>query len=398
MEKVLKSPKLFLKFWFDAFKEAIKLGWVVSVALSLLIPDLVIVAGQVDRLAHVSFITWVSKNPNLARLYCAATIALAYLAYAPYRKYKETQIDAFNRIKKMYDNLVEVVKERDVALKQLSDLSGLHGHILHVAYFQDVNNRDGVAVAFRITNRGEPTIADKWGLTFELDGSQFGFGPSHFRDGKFAISDNKGNILTIKSDDMLFNKIGITPIPKGGRASGFLVFLTKDITYDRLIAVRPRVTILFSDAFGHEYKAEAQGEGVSMALYEPGLDDPFAPILFRQAETIKRMVVAVGEKIRQGIEPPKALQLCKADELDNVAELIMLCDELVKNGYPHPFRGIKEHIPKEQWLVFLQEAKRRGWNLGNELETFDALWESYVTEKTKTTPPSPTPDMGASPH
>jgi hypothetical protein len=120
MSNPLTSPKLFMGFWLDAFKEAFGKGWAASGVMSLLIPDLVIVIGKVRPLAHLTFVAWVSENPNLARLYCVAVVVLAYLIYAPYRKYKETQIHAFGQMKKAYDRLGVVVEERDKLKAQLN--------------------------------------------------------------------------------------------------------------------------------------------------------------------------------------------------------------------------------------------------------------------------------------
>jgi hypothetical protein len=121
LEKALVSPRLFFRFWFDALKEAFKWGWGASGFMSLLIPDLIIVMGKFDWLAHLSLVKWVSDNPNLARLYCVAAVIILYLVYAPYRKYKETQIHAFEQIKKAFDRLEVVVKERDELHKKLDE-------------------------------------------------------------------------------------------------------------------------------------------------------------------------------------------------------------------------------------------------------------------------------------
>jgi hypothetical protein len=62
---------------------------------------------------------------------------------------------------------------------------------------------------------------------------------------------------------------------------------------------------------------------------------------------------------------PKALQVCKADELESNDELLKLCDELVKYHHPHPLLEIKNHVPQEKWLDFLKEARLRGMDLGD---------------------------------
>jgi hypothetical protein len=121
IDKALVSPRLFIKFWLESFKEALGKGWVVSGVVSAVIPDLLVVAGKVKFLATIELLRWVSENQNLARLYCVAVVVLAYLIYAPYRKYKETQIHAFKEMKKTWDRLNAVVKERDELQKKLDE-------------------------------------------------------------------------------------------------------------------------------------------------------------------------------------------------------------------------------------------------------------------------------------
>jgi hypothetical protein len=223
----------FLEFWRDRIRESFEQArGKAEVALFVLYIVGRIVVTRLSPSA-VETITWDVVAGLFILLF---VIEICFVS--PYRHAQKEQ-------RQHATELSAVEKNRDAALKQLSDLSGLHGHVLHVAYFEDVHDRVGIAVALRITSRGEPSIADKWGLIFELDGSKFGVGPSHFRDGKFAIPDNEGNTVTIRPEDMLFNKVGTTPIPRGGRASGFLVFLIKDITYDRLISGMIRSCLSF---------------------------------------------------------------------------------------------------------------------------------------------------------
>lgn len=64
----------------------------------------------------------------------------------------------------------------------------------------------------------------------------------------------------------------------------------------------------------------------------------------------------------------KALRVCKADELESNDELLKLCDDLVKYDHPHPLFEIKRHVPQEEWLNFLKEARLRGMDLGDKSE------------------------------
>lgn len=163
---------------------------------------------------------------------------------------------------------------------------GLIGRIPHAAFFDGPNERDGVVVALEITNRGDPTIVDRWGLVIELDGRKFQYRATHFQK-DFTIWDNEGHPVKLEPSQMLYERVGNTPIPKGGRQLGYLIFLTKDISFERLKAARPRLRVIFSDAFGNEYVAESSSESTGTILYQPGLNDPFGQILIREAVLAK---------------------------------------------------------------------------------------------------------------
>lgn len=319
----------------------------------------------------------------------AAMFIALRLLISPFLIYRESKLRHAQAVSdlnaKCQADLAAVAEARDTALKKLSDLSGLHGHILNAAYFESSDNRVGIAVGLRLTNRGEPSIADGWGIAFDLDGLHHQFPASHFGDGRFEIPDGHGNIVRLRHEDMLFNKVGTTPVLKGGRESGFLVFLTRGLSYHRLAATRPRITLFFRDAFGHEYKVKTEGDSVSIPFYEPGMDDPFIPILARQAETIRKMVAYISEKIKQpGVDSLKALQLCKADELPTNDALVQLCDELEKSKIRHPLKFLTT-VPKSDWLLFLQDAKTGGVDLGDSSQLLKyRLEKSGFTEQVPT--------------
>ncbi|SRR6266496_98147 len=163
---------------------------------------------------------------------------------------------------------------------------GLIGRIPHAAFFDGPNERDGVVVALQITNRGDPTIVDRWGLIIELDGRKFQYRATHFQK-DFTIWDSQGHPVKLETSQMLYERVENTPIPKGGRQIGYLIFLTKDISFDRLRTARPRLSVVFSDAFGNEYVTESSSESTDTILYQPGLNDPFGEILIREAVLAK---------------------------------------------------------------------------------------------------------------
>lgn len=88
---------------------------------SAVIPDLLVVIGQTKLLEEVEFFKWMQGNQNLMRLYCVAAVVLAYLIYAPYRKYKETQIKAFQSMKKAWDRLNIIGEEKTKVEAELAE-------------------------------------------------------------------------------------------------------------------------------------------------------------------------------------------------------------------------------------------------------------------------------------
>jgi hypothetical protein len=93
-----------------------------------------------------------------------------------------------------------------------------------------------------------------------------------------------------------------------------------------------------------------------------------------QAES-KAMLIAVVDKLRAGVKPLRALQEVHADELDTNDMLLQLRDDLIKFGHADPFQAIKDTIPRDKWLEFLQAARLQGLNLSDELALLDLLQE-----------------------
>src|SRR5260370_41518259 len=53
----------------------------------------------------------------------------------------------------------------------------------------------------------------------------------------------------------------------------------------------------------------------------------------------------------------------KADRLDDNEAVARVCDRLVKHGYKHPFDGLENHVPKNEWLEFVNAAIHRNLQL-----------------------------------
>jgi hypothetical protein len=171
----LKSPTLFLRFWLEAFKEALKWGWGASGVMSLVIPDIIIALGSVDRLAHLALIKWVSGNPNLARLYCVAAVILAYLIYAPYRKYKETQIQCLQSMKRAWERMNVIGEARDKLQARIDELLRPKLILSEQRVFVDADSQ--VCFSFLVKNTG-PGTAKCAVFTFAIQTTDFTKPPS----------------------------------------------------------------------------------------------------------------------------------------------------------------------------------------------------------------------------
>jgi len=171
----LKSPKLFLRFWLDAFKEAFGKGWAMSGIASAVIPDLLVVIGKAPLLAQVEFFKWMHNNQNLARLYCVAAVVLAYLIYAPYRKYKETQIQCFQSMKRAWDRM-NVIGEENTKLKAQLDEQRRPKLILSEESVV-LNSEGQVCFSFLVKNVG-PGTATNTNFTFLIQTTRLSIKPA----------------------------------------------------------------------------------------------------------------------------------------------------------------------------------------------------------------------------
>jgi hypothetical protein len=180
---------------------------------------------------------------------------------------------------------------------------------------------------------------------------------------------------------MLYEKVATTPIAKGGGVTGLLVFLTKGVSYERLISERPPVTVVFSDVRGSDCKVDQQGQGTAAPFHQPGYDDPFAPILLQQAKQVKageKLYYSVVEKIGQGTRPIMALiELGVADELDTNDSVINFCAQLTADGHEDAFENLKILYPPQVWQEFLKEARRKNLKFPDQMAELDFMGERF---------------------
>jgi hypothetical protein len=361
----------FWQFWGQAVSHSFTKAWLGVIAMTGVLGVLVSAARLFarDNVTYQAFVEAVEKYwAGYIFIGAFLLILVGRLIYAPFLIYKQ-------RERQSKEELEAAQNESESRKKQLASLSGLRGHIIHRAYFKDNQDRAGVVVALRITNRGEPTIVDGWTLLIDLNGCAFEFGATHSIYATIDIPGEMGKTAQLKSSEMLYEKVGTNPIAKGGRVSGFLVFLTKGIPFEHLDINQPPITILFRDAFGQDYRVDQPTVGETSVFYEPGLDDPFAPLVLRQKEIRRKLLESVREKIKDSKSLLAALLQANADEeLDTNDELSALCDDMKSAGLGHPFeREVGAVLPKTRWLELLKNAREKGVNLNDRTHVYKYL-------------------------
>lgn len=152
----------------------------------------------------------------------------------------------------------------------------LEGMISGVLDGEGANGVTCVLPLLSITNRGSPTIVDIEAATIKCGDKPFiGLRSIIYEEGTQHVFQT--GVETIKRSDMIAEKLA-TPIPRGGRTSGWLMYELRDIGVAELRRKGYQIIIPFKDAFGNEYKvstppANKMGEGEPG--YLPGANNPF---------------------------------------------------------------------------------------------------------------------------
>jgi hypothetical protein len=152
----------------------------------------------------------------------------------------------------------------------------LRGHIVSVG-LHAIGNGSALTVLLQITNSGPATIADDFTAILKCGELTRRLSTVHLPPNA-SFSDESGKVMHIDPSDMLYEKL-IQPIPAGGRVSGFLFYVVKDVLPSLLTgATRYEITICFKDASPKRYFATNQGPSQKTPLYEPGVRDPFVSL------------------------------------------------------------------------------------------------------------------------
>ncbi|MEY2563754.1 MAG: hypothetical protein QOH88_1947 [Verrucomicrobiota bacterium] len=72
----------------------------------------------------------------------------------------------------------------------------------------------------------------------------------------------------------------------------------------------------------------------------------------------------------------KCLQDARADTLEQNDELLWVCDNLVRDGYEHPFHYM-DVVPQKGWLTFLREARKSGIDFEDDMATLQWVMETH---------------------
>jgi hypothetical protein len=382
----------FKNYWRSIAKES----FVKARVLAETVGFFVFVIGGLIVLTFINFpadkIIWWSVFATLT-----LTLLIEICFIAPYKRAKAVETAH-------HKELSEQIYEREKAEQHIKELEsvGLKGRVCYTAYLKDTNGRDAIALGVQIKNTGEPTIVEGWGMTFELEGTQIALRPTHLREP--CNIPYKDKTVKIRSVDLLHEQVGTKPIPKGGSAAGILLFRTKSISYERLAAARPIVTLHFRDVSGREYSAKQEGQGIATPEHIPGLDDPFADILIAQGKEAKageQLYYDVVERIDKGSRPIMAvIERGVADELD-AEDVIKFCSQLAVDRHGDIFKHLKAMYPPSEWQKFLKDAKRKNLKFPDEQSEVEHMYavlrEHVAKEQRETKQPSSTGDTEISP-
>ena len=107
----------FFHFWGRSTKHAFTAGWIVFGIVTTALPDLVVCLLKLPGLETYWPVKWVAEHPVRAHLSAAAVAVVCYLAYAPYKLYKERDQKA--------NELEDATSKEDNRRRKMEELVGL---------------------------------------------------------------------------------------------------------------------------------------------------------------------------------------------------------------------------------------------------------------------------------
>lgn len=132
----------------------------------------------------------------------------------------------------------------------------------------------GIVYVLTISNHGKPTTVTGYRLSIKLPNKgEITARPTLAGGGIDISSPSKGKVSYPPTDD-LSRKTAEQPIPTGGRATGYLLFVVEGATEEEVFAEGASLTIHYQDLWGEDY-----GIGIPQFPVRPVEEmDGYAPI------------------------------------------------------------------------------------------------------------------------
>lgn len=109
-------PRSFLSFWGASLKESFSVGWIVFGVLSTAMPAIItLIQRHLPQDAAIVWVKWISNNQAEIQVCIALLVLAVYLAYAPYKFYK----DHANRAVALIQSKEKQLQERADEIKVL---------------------------------------------------------------------------------------------------------------------------------------------------------------------------------------------------------------------------------------------------------------------------------------
>jgi hypothetical protein len=195
----------------------------------------------------------------------AILVAAFFLLVAIFNAWRDQRTALLNAIRERNDVVAAKEKEIGELQQQLDELKVL---IIRVAFVDTpvigIDPRDAKSTEFiiglNIVNTGAPTAL--WGFTMRIvlsNGSEFNLKPLNSTVKPLQITDANGKPATQMSpQNYLPIKVGETPIPHNGRASGYLPYGISGIRADDFAKLGADMYITFFDVNGKPYTVQGR--------------------------------------------------------------------------------------------------------------------------------------------
>jgi len=204
-----------------------------------------LLTGGVIAVAWLVYCQCTGKNPSMKVFYWIAGLTFLFACFGAWRE--------------------QYLKNK---------IENLRGDILQVGLGDVEELGAWITIVLRITNAGLPTTAVGFLATVKSGEFCKVLQPMSFPENTAFVFQGTSN--QIKRSEMLHEKL-TKAIPQGESVTGYLVYITADISGVALNEKWPEITIHWDDASGKRYTAK-NGEESDNPLHMTGIDDPFRGI------------------------------------------------------------------------------------------------------------------------